>query len=192
MSTNTFSYGVEPGGLRKRGEIKILVCYIFSVADMPFSIDQLAEVLIETGAANYFEAGQAVSELYAIGNIEAVTDQNGIDRYLLSENGRVYLDKLAGELPLSLRERTGAAAKKVLATVRAKKENVAKVEKCDGGYMLTCSVMDREKELLTIRILVSGDSEAARMKDRFINNPTVFYKTVVSLMTGDISLCQNP
>ena len=59
----TFDDGIEPGGLRSRNEIKLLVCYLLSGVDEKITRSQLCEIALDKGLANYFEVNQAVSDL---------------------------------------------------------------------------------------------------------------------------------
>ena len=60
---NAFSAGVEPGGLRNRTEIKILITFIVSRLKEPIKDVAMLEALQIHGLANYFEATQALDEL---------------------------------------------------------------------------------------------------------------------------------
>ena len=57
---DAFSAGVEPGGLRSRNEIRLLICYIICRIDGGITKNQITTVLCETSLANYFEVSQAL------------------------------------------------------------------------------------------------------------------------------------
>ena len=63
MSSDTFSEGIVPGGLREKNEIKLLVCYLLKTLKKSLTRTQLNEILSEYSVANYFEVNGAVSEL---------------------------------------------------------------------------------------------------------------------------------
>ena len=44
MDSFTFDEGIEPGGLRSRSEIKLLVCYLLSGVDESITRAQLCEI----------------------------------------------------------------------------------------------------------------------------------------------------
>ena len=56
---DAFSAGVEPGGLRNRNEIKVLIAFLLKNTERGLSRRQLMEVIQREGLANYFEASQA-------------------------------------------------------------------------------------------------------------------------------------
>ena len=68
MEYDSFSEGVELGGLRTKNEIKILIGYLLSRLDTPLKREQLDEIICGEELANYFEMSQALSELADSGN----------------------------------------------------------------------------------------------------------------------------
>ena len=66
---NTFSEGIEPGGLRTAPEIKLLICYLLKALHQPLSRSQINEIMQEYPIANYFEVNQALSELVRSGTL---------------------------------------------------------------------------------------------------------------------------
>ena len=51
---DAFSAGVEPGGLRNRNEIKVLIAFLLKNTERGLSHRQLMEVIQREGLANYF------------------------------------------------------------------------------------------------------------------------------------------
>ena len=66
---DAFSEGIEPGGLRSRTQIKLLLTFLVSRLQEPMSESKLLESLQLHGLANYFEASQAIEELIESGNL---------------------------------------------------------------------------------------------------------------------------
>ena len=67
---DAFSAGVEPGGLRNRNEIKVLIAFLLKNTERGLSRRQLMEVIQREGLANYFEASQALESLIEGGSVE--------------------------------------------------------------------------------------------------------------------------
>ena len=67
---DAFSAGVEPGGLRSRNEIKVLITFLLDNLERPLSKRQLFTVVQQEGLANYFETSQALSELISGGSVD--------------------------------------------------------------------------------------------------------------------------
>lgn len=66
---DAFSEGVEPGGLRNRTQIKVLITFIVSRISEPLRDTMLIDALQTHGLANYFETTQALDELMDSGNL---------------------------------------------------------------------------------------------------------------------------
>ena len=60
---DAFSEGVEPGGLRNRMQIKVLITFMVSRIKEPIRDTMLIDALQTHGLANYFETTQALDEL---------------------------------------------------------------------------------------------------------------------------------
>ena len=87
MEYDAFSAGVEPGGLRNRNEIKVLIAFLIENLERSLSKRQLFTVIQQEGLANYFEASQALSELMSGGIVDF--DLDGEEELLrLTANGR--------------------------------------------------------------------------------------------------------
>ena len=69
MAYDAFTGGVEPGGLRSKDEIRILLCYLLASVPAPLSRDDILTIMQENGFANYFEVTDSLSELEENGNV---------------------------------------------------------------------------------------------------------------------------
>lgn len=184
---NPSAFDVEPGGLRTSGEIKILICYLLGVAKTPLLRRWIDQVFLEHSLANYFDVADALGDLVANGSIES-RPQEGEEAYTLTESGRSSAALLETTLPFSVREKAVKSATRLLAKRRNERENQVLVEKVTGGYMVSCSVLDHELELMTVRLLVSDEMQVELLRETFLQSPLKVYQSVLSLMTGDNNL----
>lgn len=92
MGFDAFDAGVEPGGLRSKSEIKLLVCYLLRSVGEPLSKDVIDEVMQSYGFANYFDVSQALLELVQTGSITLDGAQPSV--YRLAPNGRQAAEML--------------------------------------------------------------------------------------------------
>ena len=109
---DAFSAGVEPGGLRNRNEIKVLIAFLLKNTERGLSRRQLMEVIQREGLANYFEASQALESLIEGGSVEV--DKSDDDELLsLTAAGKTAAN-IEDELPRAVRDKalaTEAASK---------------------------------------------------------------------------------
>ena len=106
LEYDAFDEGIEPGGLRSRNEIKVLVCYLLKSIEQPISKQLINEILQENSLANYFEINQAVSDLVRAGSLEEAA-QEGDTVYRVTDQGRSAAQTLEVNLPRSVREKGG-------------------------------------------------------------------------------------
>ena len=95
MEYDSFSEGVELGGLRTKNEIKILIGYLLSRLDTPLKREQLDEIICGEELANYFEMSQALSELADSGNVKIRDNELSI-----TEKGKKNSETLEHDIPL--------------------------------------------------------------------------------------------
>ena len=96
---NAFAEGVEPGGLRNRTQIKILITYVVSKIGEPVKDSMIIEALQLHGLANYFEITQALDELIESGNL-IISD----GELTVAPKGIIAANELADELPVTVKE----------------------------------------------------------------------------------------
>lgn len=182
MEQASFNESISSGGLRTIADIKLLVCYLLKKIDAPMTRTQMCEVLQENDTANYFEANQAISEL--IKNGKLFCELSG-EQELLSITPQVKYDVMQIEttLPKTLRERSVAAALKVLSRDRIERESKVEVEKTETGYYVTFVVEDVGVELLRLKVYVADLSQVELVKRNFFSNAVGIYSDIISSLT---------
>lgn len=183
MEFDAFRAGVEPGGLINRTEIRLLVCYILKSIRRPLSGQLIQELFHYEGLANYFEVGQAIQDLLEQGSIRA--SQEEPDAYELTDAGRSVVVTLERDLPVTVREKAVKSAVRLLTRIRREAENKVEITKGERGYLVSCTVMERDAELMTVRLMVADEMQAKAVREIFLDDPSVVYTGVVELMTHD-------
>lgn len=184
---DAFSAGVEPGGLYSSQEIKILICYMLAGVDEPLPRQSVLEIIATGGMANFFEAGAAIDELIRLHNLTEGED----GRLYLTEDGRQAASTLSGMIPFTLRERSVQAALKLLTRMRREKENQVTVKKLEHGRLVTCEIQDAGQPLLSFSLRVADDLQAGLIRERFLEDPTLIYSSLIALLTGDAAWKRN-
>lgn len=180
---DAFDEGIEPGGLRSRSEIKILVCYLLKNIDKPVSKAQINEIMLENGLANYFEVNQAISDLVKNGSIEW-NFENDEQFFYLTENGKAAAQMLESNLPRAVREKAINTAIRLMTRARREQENQIEVEKAEnGGYHVTFRIFDMNDELLSLKIFVADSMQVETVRQNFLNDPVKLYSNIISSLT---------
>ncbi len=179
----TFDDGIEPGGLRDRNDIKLLVCYLLGSVGEEITRSQLSEIAIDNGIANYFEMNQAISELIASGAV--TSDFRDCEEYLgVTERAKSSCAILEPHLPRAVREKAVNAAIKMLTLARNKRENEVTVEKLEsGGYHVTFSVADPAAQLMKLTVFVADEAQVETVKENFYNAPVRLYSGIIAALT---------
>ena len=69
------------------------------------------------------------------------------------------------------------------------KNNKADIRKLEeGGYEVTCSVMDGERALLSVTLRVSDPWQAEQIKEQFLTDPALLYRSNIAVLTGDANM----
>ena len=184
MFSDAMTAGVNPGGLQSRTELRVLICYLLHNSSVPLPLDSVKERLHFEGIANYFETAYAIAELEENGTIRSVEEENGKKYYVSTDECDNIAVTLGNSVPFSVRESALEIADKISDRNRNERENRVLKEKCDNGVYITCSVMDRELELVTVKLLVPDDETAETVKENFLNSPVDVLVNATAGLTG--------
>ncbi len=179
-----FSAGVEPGGLYNSQEIKILICYMLYSVNQPMLRDDVLDIILTGGMANYFDTEDAISELLRLQHLIEDDEQH----IATTVTGRQIGETLATRVPYTLRERSVQAALELLRRRRIEKDNTFTLRKlADGSYEAVCAVENSGKALLSVALNLADEHQAGQIKEQFLNDPATLYRAVLAVLTGDVT-----
>ena len=186
MNFDAFTGGVEPGGLRTKNEIRILICYLLTSIETPLAKDDLISIAVENGLANYFELADAIAEMTANGII-AVSGEKG-ELCSPTEKGRMISKQLDSELPATVRHKALCAAISLLAREKRERENRVDISHEGKGYRVACHISGGETDLMNFSLSVPDLAQANVVKENFQQSPETVYRMMLALVTGDLDL----
>ena len=186
MDFDALTAGIEPGGLRSKNDIKLLICYMLTSSQTALSEDEIVSILQENGLANYFEITDAFSDLLAAGNL--AVDEKEPGSYRVTESGKLISEQLDISLPISVRERALSATLNLLARVRRENENKVSIQKTENGYMVHCHVSGGDMDLMSFSLYVPDMLQARMVKRIFHRDPQRVYEGMLALVTGNNDL----
>lgn len=178
--------GIEPGGLRTKSDIRILVCYMLNSVHAPLSKNDIVSICQDQGLANYFEINDAIASLIRRGNISAVND----GEYVIEPTGKAIADTLDVNLPLSVRDKAMEAAFMLLASAKIQRENVVEIDRTEQGYNVTCHISGGDIDLMKFTLYVPDLFQARMVKRNFHRDPESVYKLLLSSVTGSRDLAK--
>ncbi len=183
--SSSFSAGVEPGGLYSPEEIKILICYLLMGVGEPLPRQMVVEIIAGNGMANFFETSAAIDELLHQGHLAEPQP----DQLQLSETGKQVAVSLSTRIPYTLRDRSVKSALQMLTRIRRERENRVTMEKLEeGGCLVRCAMLDDEKPLMEISLRVADHLQAELIRENFLNDPTLLYRSTLAILTGDAGM----
>ena len=180
----TFTAGIEPGGLTEGREIRILVCHILSGVQEPMSFDEMTEAVLADGSANYFEFADALAELEETGCVVSFKTDAGISEYTLTDKGKAAALTLQNSLPPSVRDKSLDAAKSIIQRRRIEKENLVSITRTEDGYKIHMLVTDIGTDLMELSLFMPTREQAYAVKERFLNDPAGTYMKVLEALAG--------
>ncbi len=183
---DAFNAGIEPGGLRNKNDIRILICYMLSSVNAPLAAKDITDILVRYNIVNYFEANDALSALEEQKNISL---KDGI--YSIEPAGRTIAQTLDTSLPLSVRDKVLQATINLMARAKAERENRVDVNAAKNGFNVTCHISDRNNDLMKIELFVPDKKQAEIVKNNFHADPQGIYKLLLAGLTGDEELIKS-
>ena len=185
---DAFAAGIDPGGLRTRSNVRLLICYILDSLKKPIKKDHIITSMQKNGIANYFEIIDAFVDLKNKGNI-IVTD-NDQEIYTVSRSGRLIASSLGEDLPLTIRERALSTVCDLISQEQYETENTAEIVRQKNGYMVDCHIKGGENDLFSFQIYVPDTKQARLVKKNFQSNPEMIYKVMVAAITGNAEFAE--
>ena len=87
----------------------------------------------------------------------------------------------------SIKEKALRSAHRLLAFHKTGNRINADIVPAEEGYMVKCSITDKEKTILDLNIYLTDDKYADNMKENFVERAEVIYKGVLALLSGDVN-----
>ncbi len=182
MERDAVSAGVsEVGGLFSTTEIRILICYILSSIKKPVPGRMLADLLHYEGIANVFEVNDSIAALCDSGHLEVYNKDE--DTYVTTALGADVAETLKTSLPYSVKDRAYNAALRMVSRFNNAKESDIKISREGNKTFITCSALDGTDAFMSVKLMVTDEEQAIYIKDKFINNPSKIYSSIIDLLT---------
>ena len=182
---DAFMAGVEPGGLTSVQEIRILLCYMLQSVAAPIPRDALTDIITAGGMANYFDTEDAIEDLIRLQHLVQTEDR----LVATTVTGNQIGESLGVRIPYTLRERSVKAALQLLKRRKVEQDNKVEIRKTEeGGYEVTCTVMDGARVLLSVTLPVSDAWQAEQIKEQFLTDPALLYRSNLAVLTGDANM----
>ncbi len=170
------------GGLVSKENIKLLICYIINNINRSLPRDEFCSEMHAEGIANYFELAEAFVDLTSKQLIIESEEQSG--EFNLTNKGLATINQLKENIPLPIRERAFFSTVKMLRRLKYREQTKVDAESLGGGeYLLSCSIIEGEKEMMTIKLNVPNFETAQKAKNIFWDSPEKVHAGIIRLLT---------
>ena len=170
--------GIPPGGVRDPSTVKIMICYLLQRLDRPVTESELIELLTGDQTVNYFLLTTTLASLKKLGHLR----EKG-DNLVLTRLGRRTAEELAGELPVTLRERVLERAETLLKENRLSSETSAEIVQTGDGYRVDFSFHDGEIEFMKLSLYAPDEVQAGRLRSRLLEDYQQLYIDLINRLT---------
>ena len=173
---------------------KVIILYILSSSE-GLTLPRLNDLAVGTAYMDYFQFIQAFNELredhcvlLSVRKEEPVRDSFGraVERCSLTPRGQEALKMLSQGIPQHvadyLANETGMWSRE---NRESRASEASYQPDPTGGYQVSLRIGDSIGELLSLRIRLPGRAEAARLCDRFREDPASFHLQLLQLMTRE-------
>ena len=177
-NNKALSEGVKPGGLTTITEIKILLCYMLKSFDFPLTQDEITNSLLSANLVNYFEIGNALSELI---DLKYVTESE--KGFSITNKGLDMVTFLINDLPLTVKE-TALNSILYLKQITIKQNyNIANISKMGNEFLLQCKIIEMNKTIFSFELILPDEESAKYAKEKFVETGEDIYLLLLAGLT---------
>lgn len=166
------------GFIHEKLDIKILILYILEKLPAPVTGVQLSDLTLFDGGFTWFDYTDCLAELV---DTEHVTNEDG--KYAITEKGRRNLSYIQSSLPYTVRVKADKLTAPVAAAMRRSSMIETTTEKeRRGGYTVSLRLSDGVGEVISMRLAVPDEKQAAAIEKRFKDNAETLYNNILNLL----------
>ena len=166
------------GFIHEKLDIKILILYV--LRRLPDFVDgeTLAELAICDDGISYFDYAECLAELVETEHINQTGSQ-----YKITEKGNRNGATIESSLPYSVRKKAEKSAAKVASKIR--RNGMIKTghyASDSGACIVDLSLSDGFGEIISTRLLTTGEEQAKLMEENFRERAELIYNQIIELI----------
>ncbi len=186
MSDHSFTEGVRLGGLTTNKEVRILLCYLVDNVNGSVRRQDLEEVLLSEGIANYFLLAECLTQLSEQDLLQE--DEQGFLH--ITSSGKTVARTLHGDLPRSIRN--AAVHGIIRAQHYAAKEaaHACEIITQNDGYRVQGSIGDTMGSFFELALYMPDKRTASAVREKFVEKGDEIYKLVLAALTNHRELAE--
>jgi len=173
--------------LKDKNDIKIFILYLLRHIGYPLDFVNINDIVVQDGVVNYFDFADCFAELLETGNV-AEMKKDGVDYYVITEQGKHVADTLQSRLLSILRDRSLKSALRLLSFKKRGADLRCEAEKMpDGRLKCHFIVIDHHEEVMNITAVLEDEVQYEKMRYNFMNKSEVVYRGMLALLSGEVN-----
>jgi len=165
--------------------VKIYVLYLMDNINYPLDYPTINDMIMQNEFVDYLDFAECFAEMLDDALILKI-EFDGVEHYYVSDRGRTVARELSGDILPSILDDSLANALRMIDFNKRGIKCASSVEKCeDDRYLFRCSMSERGREILDLRLVLDSPARAKRMKETFSGHPDVIYRGIHALLSGD-------
>lgn len=167
------------GFINEKSEIKVLILYVMRRLPLPIDPEGLAELVLIDGGVDYFDYKDCLFELEDSAQVQGNED----GKYSVTAKGARNGEVLETVVPYSVRVKADKTIAPVIEEMRRSSMILANHEPCNGGVTTYLALSDGLGNILDLKILASGEEQAAKIEKNFKANAESYYNRIITMLS---------
>lgn len=161
--------------------LNILICYLLYKIDTPVETEDMYDIAVATGLANYFYYQDSINYLLTNKLIKTDIDTYGKTYYMLLPKGLACAKELKNYAPKSYRDKLVLIALKYFARIKSEKDIVIRYIELERGCYIHVRCPDNMCDLMDLKLFAPDLRQAQIIGEKIMDNPAGFYGKIIQL-----------
>lgn len=174
--------------LKDKTDVKIFILYLMKNIGYPLPFTDIDVIVRQDGIVDYLSFTECFYELLETGNIKEERMTDGSFVYLLTEQGANVAEHLQSSLLELIRTTSLQSALRMLSFhKRGCRCHTEEAQLADGRFQLTCTILEKDSELLSVSVKLDSREQLEQMKKNFYARPEVIFRGALALLSGEMN-----
>ncbi len=177
-------YSAKEGVGLNESDLRILILYTVSAAGRGISPEDVCD-LVATDKLGHLNVRESFEKLREE-KLLTVLEDGGVGYTYISDEGKLIVEQLQGNLSISLRKDIAKRAVGIMEKLRGELDVTAFYEESrsvHGGFDVNLGLSDRGEKLFTLTLYAPTAIQADMMVKNFKSNPASVYSGLINLVT---------
>lgn len=161
--------------------LNILICYLLYKINIPVGVEDMYDITVGTGLANYFSYQDSIDYLLKNGLVKIDTDRNDKSFFTLLPKGTACAKELKNYAPKSYRDKLVLIALRYFARIKSEKEMIIRYIELDRGCYIHIRCPDNKCDLMDLKLFAPDIRQAKIIGEKIMMNPAGFYGKIIQL-----------